>query len=139
MKKFLCVALIIVMLSLCSVSALALTVNLNDEQITFPDAKPYAQNDKILVPMRFVFEALKLGVFWDGEAQTVITLDRNSNYLVMQIGNSELYINTDKIVLDKAPVLFESRTMLTSDTLCRILNLDSAFDETTQTLSLYTK
>lgn len=139
MKKFLCFVLVVVMLSLCSVSALALTVNLNDENIIFPDAKPYAESDKILVPMRFVFEALKLGVFWDGEAQTVITLDRNSNYLVMQIGNSDLYVNTDKIALDKAPVLFESRTMLTSETLCEILNLESSFDEASQTLSLYTK
>lgn len=38
----------------------------------FPDVAPYAQNGRVLVPVRFVAEALGLTVAWDQETHTVL-------------------------------------------------------------------
>ena len=64
MKKIICVLLCILLLNAAVVcfAAEEVHVTLNGQEIVFPDAAPCLVNDRTMVPMRAVFEALGAGV-----------------------------------------------------------------------------
>ena len=66
MKKI--ISMLLVVASLLTVSAVAAdnepSVFLNGEQMTF-DVNPFIENDRTLVPMRAIFEAVGATVQWD--------------------------------------------------------------------------
>ena len=57
------------------------------------DVAPVIENDRVLVPMRNIFETLGAEVYWQGDVQTVIAV-RNDDTIAMQLGQNFLF-NTD--------------------------------------------
>ena len=73
MKRAVSILLIVVMMAMCvNVSAqMDVKVTLDGNEIFFPDAKPFIdERDRVLVPIRFVSEALGALVDWENESRT---------------------------------------------------------------------
>ena len=68
-----------------------ITVYVDGEQLSF-DQPPIIQDDRTLVPMRKIFEALDAQVIWDEADQTVMAM-HNEDIIMLQIGEAGLYKN----------------------------------------------
>lgn len=73
--------------------------------------KPPLENDRTLVPMRVIFEALGAQVEWDGETQTV-TATKDGKTMRLQIDKNELYVGDEMVRLDTPPRLIEGNTLV---------------------------
>lgn len=68
----------------------SITVTLNDEKIAF-DQSPIIQNDRTLVPMRAIFEAMGCDVYRDGDNQSVEVWRGEENVMMLWIGDNEMW------------------------------------------------
>lgn len=76
-----------------------------------PDVKAIVKNDRTLVPVRFVSEALNAEVLWNAETQKV-TISSDETNIKMTIGSTELDVNGNIINMDVAPEIILGRTMV---------------------------
>jgi|GEM_PF-2236038 len=109
-----------------------ITVYCNGSRIMF-DQPPIVENDRVLVPMRFIFEALGTKVEWENETQTV-TAAKDDIVIVLHIGSPEIIVNDEIITLDVAPQIINSRTLVPVRAISEGLNADVQWDETTRTV-----
>lgn len=72
---------------------------------------PVVQNDRTLIPIRAIIEAMGGTVNWDEETQTVL-LEYNGDVVTLNIGNTAAYLNETMYTLDVAPTSINDRTML---------------------------
>ncbi|GMQ65155.1 copper amine oxidase N-terminal domain-containing protein [Vallitalea maricola] len=86
------------------------TVKVQGETVDFPDAQPFIDaNNRTLVPIRFISEALGGQVSWDGDLQqTTITYDNKVIKLV--INKKEITVDDEAQVMDTQAILKDSRT-----------------------------
>ena len=114
MKRFICVLLTMVM-SLGSFSVSAATssdidVCLNGQYLEF-DVQPTVMSNRVMVPMRKIFESLGASVTWDNNTKK-ITAIRNGANIVMQLDNNVMYVNNNPITLDVPPTAINGRTLV---------------------------
>ena len=72
---------------------------------------PVIQNDRTLVPVRAIIEAMGGSVEWNDETQTAF-LEYNGDTITLTIGSTVALLNGEANTLDSAPVLISDRTML---------------------------
>ena len=72
---------------------------------------PVIENGRTLVPLRNIIEKFGGTVKWDGITKTV-TIISDSNTIELQIDSTIARINSEERVMDVAPCLINSRTML---------------------------
>ena len=93
-----------------------ITILVNGEKLV-TDVNPQLVNDRTMVPMRAIFEALGATVTWF-EADQLIFATKAETMIVLQIGNAKMQMQSaieegvTAIDLDTAPYLFESRTLV---------------------------
>lgn len=75
------------------------------------DQPPIMQNDRVLVPMRLIFETLGATVEWD-EYNQYVNATKDDINITMQIGNNTMVKNGQYITLDTAPILLNGRTLV---------------------------
>jgi len=75
------------------------------------DQMPQIMNDRTLVPLRGIFEALGAKVSWVDETKTIIG-SKGDKTIVLQVGNTTASMNNEMITLDAAPAIVNSRTMV---------------------------
>lgn len=115
MKKTVLILMLGIIFAFASVpAALAGTVNItvNGDTVQFPDAQPYInQDNRTMVPVRFVSQQLGAEVSWDEAAQTV-----NITYYQLKIsipiGEKFSYVAGQKLELDTSAVIKDNRTMV---------------------------
>lgn len=83
-------------------------VLLNARKIKFPDAKPYSENSRVMVPIRFVSEALGANVKWDGGKE--VTIEKNSKNIKLTIGSSVASIDGKNVTFDAKMKINKQRT-----------------------------
>lgn len=64
-----------------------ITVYVDQQEVVFADQAPVIVDDRTLVPMRKIFEAMDADVTWDEPSQT-ITSTRGSDVVTMTIGQN---------------------------------------------------
>lgn len=87
-----------------------ITVILNGKKLEF-DVEPTLINDRTMVPMRVIFEALGAKVDWDGTTQTAIGVTKNTT-IKITIGKDYLLKNDNIVVLDSPAVVISDRTLV---------------------------
>ena len=87
-----------------------ITVVLNGKKLEF-DVEPTLINDRTMVPMRVIFEALGAKVDWDGTTQTAIGVTKNTT-IKITIGKDYLLKNDNIVVLDSPAVVISGRTLV---------------------------
>lgn len=109
MKRTICLTLLMVLLLTPSAFANTLVkVNGNYMQ---SDTPPIIRNDRVLVPLRTIFEALDASVEWDSTTRTV-TAQKGVTLISLQIGNKNASINNQSKTTDVAPIIHNNRTMV---------------------------
>ena len=97
-----------------SVSAVAdapeVSVRLNGGLLNF-DVPPQIINERTMVPLRAIFEALGATVDWDQATETVTSV-RDDVTIKMTIGKNVIYINDKATELDVAPLIIDERTLV---------------------------
>jgi len=87
-----------------------ISVYVDGEALKF-DVPPVIENDRTLVPMRAIFEALGAKIEWDGETRTV-TAGRGDDVLSITIGSDKLYKNDSPVALDAPARIINDRTLV---------------------------
>ena len=118
MKKII-ISLILSLTALLSVSAYAedeITVTINGTPLV-SDVAPQIVNDRTMLPMRAIFEALGANVTWMGEDKLIFAT-KGDSMIVLQIDNPKMSVqkigNDENIGvnLDTPPYIKDDRTMV---------------------------
>ncbi len=75
------------------------------------DVAPFTQNDRTLVPVRFISESFGAKVGWDDATQTV-TVNYGDKAISLQIGSNQMYVNGEAATLDVPANTYNSRTLI---------------------------
>lgn len=107
------------------------------------DAKPFIQNGRTFVPVRYLGNALGVtdnNITWDG-GQKKVTLRLGSNSVEMVIGLARITTGGQARDIDVAPILNEKegRTYLPARYIAEGLGFEVAWDEATQTVLCWPK
>ena len=95
MKKLILGILAAAMLTVPVFAHPPISVFVDDAPLSF-DQPPIIQDDRTLVPMRGIFQAMGAEVSWDEPAQTVTAM-HDGNTIVFRVGMQELYKNGEMI------------------------------------------
>ena len=87
-----------------------ITVFVDSEQVVF-DVEPVIENDRTLVPLRAIFEALGATVSWESTTRTAVA-EKEDTVIRITIGEDKLYKNDEAVVLDAPARLISDRTLV---------------------------
>ena len=79
------------------------------------DAKPFLENDRTLVPMRKIFEAVGATVEWDDSTKTAIASrvkDGEPVFVAIQADSAKAFINSEEKILDVPARIVDDRTFV---------------------------
>ena len=82
-------------------------LDINDEKVEVEVAPYIVGEGTTLVPLRVISEAFGAKVGWDGETQTVIIVDTDTE-IMLQIGNKTAFVNGEAVEMEEAPELLGS-------------------------------
>lgn len=134
MKKTICILLAFLCLfSLASFAQSEITVLLNGQPLYF-DVQPVMESNRVLVPLRAIFEALDSDISWDNETQTVIA--SGNKVIVLQIDSDIAFVNGEKKQLDVPARLVNGRSMVPLRFVGEAVGADVHWDSETLTVSI---
>ena len=107
-------------------------VVLNGHTMEF-DQPPVIRDDRTLVPMRAIFEALGAQVMWNGDTRTVTAL-RPDSIITMQIDSNLMYVSGAPLTLDVPPQLVNDFTMVPVRAVSESLGCKVTWDNDTRTV-----
>lgn len=100
------------------------------------DSPPYIDaNDRLMVPVRAIVEALGAKVFWDPKARTV-TIVKQDRTVLFKIDSTQAYVDTGRKVMDTSPVIKNNRTMLPVRYVGEYLGATVNWDPDSQTVTV---
>ena len=73
--------------------------------------QPIVQNDRTLVPVRFISESFGANVGWDGDTETV-TVTLGGRTIVLKIGSDIMTIDGTETTLDVPAQTISDRTLI---------------------------
>lgn len=82
-----------------------------DGKEVYTDVSPEIINNRTLVPIRAIFEAIEGDVEWNNDTQTATAI-KGSQTMKFQLGNIEADINGEKFILDVAAKAVNGRTLV---------------------------
>ena len=136
MKKTVSILLMVVIMAMCaSVSAQSdVKIILDGNEILFPDVKPFIdQRDRVLVPIRFVSEALGALVDWENESRTAV-IKQDNDEIRYTVYKPMAYLNGEMMVMDTYGILKDCRTMVPIRFISELLGCTVVWDEKTSTV-----
>jgi len=75
------------------------------------DVAPIIMEDRTLVPVRVIFEALGAEVLWDEDTRSVISA-KDDKSVILKIGSPTITVNGEEIKTDVAPLIVNDRTFV---------------------------
>lgn len=106
----LCLVMMSIMMSTVVFASNDIKVAIDGEYVEF-DVQPQLINNRTMVPLRAIFEALGAEVDWDESTQTVIAM-KDDITVTATIGNTKMYIDDEERIMDVAPMLLNGRTLV---------------------------
>ncbi len=86
------------------------------------DAKPFLKDGRVMLPLRYVAEALGMKVQWNAKTATVILNDKNS-MVEVPVKSNKMIVNGVEYRADVEPILEKGRTYLSISNLTKALGL----------------
>ncbi|MDA8228813.1 MAG: copper amine oxidase N-terminal domain-containing protein [Desulfitobacterium hafniense] len=108
-------------------------VLLNGQELAF-DVPPLSENDRILVPIRSIFEALGADVQWNSEAK-MVTAVKNSIKIKLVI-DGIAYKNGEQVALDVPAKIIKDRTMVPLRFISEAIGCQVIWEESTHTVKI---
>ena len=107
-------------------------VFVNNIEVEF-DQSPVIVNDRTLVPLRKIFEALDAEVVWNEETDTV-TAYKDDTVIGLCIGDNIANVNGNDIILDVPPEIINDRTLVPLRFIAESLGCRTDWQEKTQNI-----
>ncbi len=136
-RKILSLMLVLAMLTALAVmpaAAEGISVRINGSEVSF-DQPPISINDRTMVPMRAIFEALGASVDWDDATQTAIS-DMGGTTVIMTIGSNVMYVNSMPVALDTPAQMVNDRTLVPVRAIAEAFDCNVEWDDSTQTVDI---
>ena len=142
MKKKILIGLLslAIAFNICSLVGYAdsgISVTLNGEALTF-DVQPQLIDNRTMVPLRKIFEAMGAVVDWNNDAQTV-TATKGDERVIATINSKDVYINGETKTLDVPPMVVNDRTLVPVRFVAEAFGANVNWDEGTRTVIIGTK
>ncbi len=102
------------------------------------DVPPVIVDDRTLVPVRAIFEALTATVEWIPETRTV-QADRGADHIEIQIDNPVMLVNGVEVALDVPAQIIDDRTLVPARAVAESFNLNVDWDGATRTVIITNK
>lgn len=118
-------------------AAAEIRVTLDDAPLAF-DAAPMIENDRVLVPMRGILEALGYSVTWEQTTQTV-TANKDTLSIALPLGSDTALVNGSAVSIDAPAKLHRERTFVPLRFLAEYSGAEVLWDGTTATVSIHTQ
>ncbi len=116
-------------------------VTIDGVRLTVP-VEPYIENDRTMIPMRAVFEALGADVEWN-DAQRSVTARKDGESITLTIGSHDAAVVKDGIesiiTAENAPEIAEDYTMIPLRLTAEALGCGVDWNGRTQTVEIKTK
>lgn len=123
--------------SITSFAADDIKIFVDDKMLECP-VSPIIENERTLVPMRAIFEALGAKVDWDGEKRTV-TATRGEDVMKITIDSNELFKNDEAIALDVPAKIVDDSTLVPVRAVSESFDAKVSWDEGTQSVIIATE
>ncbi len=111
-----------------------IAVKFNDEYMLF-DVDPVMLNDRVLVPLRAIFEKLGCVVKWDDATRTV-TAEKSGKKVIVNVGSSSALVGDNATYLDQPPVMLNDRVLVPLRFVSEAFGCEVSWGESTQTVSI---
>ncbi|MBO5007612.1 MAG: S8 family serine peptidase [Clostridia bacterium] len=92
----------------------------------------YVENGRTMMPVRGIAEAIGAEVSYDNDTQTV-TVENEDTMIAMTIGENEMEVNGQSVMLLNAPEIKDERTMLPVRDVAEALDCEVEWQQETQT------
>lgn len=112
-----------------------MTVNGEEREIDAEGTSPVIQNDRTLLPVRAIIEALGGTVEWNNDTMTA-TLTYGDDVIALTIDSTTAYLNNVAQTLDVAPVIINDRTMLPIRFIAESFRFNVDWVQETQTVTI---
>lgn len=142
MKKFITLIIAVFLISSVAISVSAAAENINvylegfsgsdGEKINF-DVPPQTVNNRTMVPIRAIFEAMGATVDWDDSTQTATCVKENTT-VKMTLNSTTEYINGVPHSMDVSPVIINGRTLAPARYVAEAFGYNVSWDEMTQSV-----
>lgn len=106
------------------------------------DVSAFIENDRTLVPMRAIFEAVGASVNWDDDTDTVIAAYKvggQDKFVILQIGNNAAFVNGTKVDLDVPAKIVSDRTFVPLRFVMESLGYDVTWNPDSYTVDVKTE
>lgn len=90
-------------------AATAIKVTVNQKAVTFPDTKPYLDNNRVLIPARFVSVALGGKVDYKNK---IVTIKQDGKTIIMKINSSKVTVDSKTVTLDVPAKVVKGRMVV---------------------------
>ena len=109
-------------------------IKYNGKYLSFA-TPPTMEDDRTLVPMRFLFEQMRADVDWEGETQTA-TVEKGNDKIAFSINNTAAKVNNTIKTMDVPARLINSKTMIPLRFLSEELGYTVEWDQDTKTVTI---
>lgn len=119
----------------------AVTVRLDGVELELP-VGAFIEDNRTMVPLRGVFEAVGAEVAWDQDTKSIFISKIEGDTMrtiSMQIGYTDVFVNTDKTTLDVAPRIVNNYTYVPLRFVIDALGETVEWDQDTYTVDILTK
>lgn len=107
-------------------------VEVNGEEVK-TDVPPIVRNNRVLMPMRAIFESLGATVEWNGETQT-ITAKTDAKNIVLPLNSNTMTVNNEVKTLDVGTEVIMERTLVPVRAISESIGADVKWDAERQTV-----
>ena len=140
MKKLLCLILIFTLL--CPALAIhaeekPISVVLNGKEMKF-DVPPMLMNDRTMVPLRAIFEALGAKVDYDDTTKK-ITATLGNTVVTLRVDTPAMYVNGSEHMLDMPATVVDGRTLVPVRAVSEAFNCEVTWDGKNNVVSIKRK
>lgn len=124
----------LVLLILPAAAAKDITVLLDNSKVKF-DVQPQIIDNRTMVPIRAIFEAMGAAVTWDGKTSTATaTID---DYVVKcTVGSKKINVNGSLWDMDTAPVIIGGRTLMPARFAAEAFGASVGWDANSRTVTI---
>ncbi len=111
------------------------TLNVTDKPISIlingetidTEVPPVLENDRTLVPVRFITEHLGANVEWNGDVR-MVTITKDDKVITLIIDDDSMYINNEAYELDVPAKIIDDRTYVPLRAIATMLDADVSWD-----------
>lgn len=111
-----------------------------DGQPLVSDVKPYIENGRIMVPLKFMADLFNANTGYKviNKDLQIIWVEKNLFYVYMKIGDIRAFKNNEMLLMDTAPVIKENRTFVPLSFIRDLFGYSIEYDSKTNTAKVCT-